>query len=706
MMKAPKGFCGMKTARLFYTLVLVGICAGCTLNPVRSSPVFTPNPTHTAATSPLEKYFGQPSAAALETNGQTQTGGIGSYTWIKEENGHTGTQVHADAIGLPTPKEALLVTSPLHGRLYLPIPDPPAYLALAVMAVTPGEEVRPDLSSSYRFWNPIWGMAQSLPLNANAEFDLLSLDPGLYVLQVSARWQGLGGVYYGFLVQVGPQGSTPIPFTAQPTPVNSPLTTPLPQVNIRVLPPAVRIGKGIIRSLAVSPDGNWLAVNTPLGIYQYHVGGFEQAWFYPVTASTNSLVFSPDSRSLALGVNNGSIAVLDSATGSPLARMQTGEYTSLAWAPDSQRLVSGASCETVTIWNAQSGEKTHELRGGQCSEGYSGVQVTWSADGQRVYAGRSGSVVMSWDAATFQPINAFQSEGPPDAMALAVMASPTGQLLAVRDLMGATTVSILDGLTGKRLQTLDGQVNGSVLTTAWSPDGHFLAVGYGMDTGTILVWDVETGQVVHTLKGYYPCEGMAWLPDGQSLVGLAGPDGMIDIVNINTGAVQRSLAGHTPAAAYLAWTGDGLVTSDTKTLTWWDPASGQPLRSSQAGTADSRLFASSIISPDGGRIVVNSAVQDVKTGEMLASLEGASEQNRRDLAAWSPDGKRVVSSDALGMQPPVTWDAQTGKIITTLNLDAGDLRPYLQALAWSPDASMLASNSSDGTVLVWRLDTN
>ena len=335
------------------------------------------------------------------------------------------------------------------------------------------------------------------------------------------RWKDLGSVAYGFLVQVGPQGATPIPLS---TSLSADMETPLPPVSIPVLSPALRIGKGMLSSLALSPDGRWLAVNTLLGIYQYHVDTFAQAWFYPVQAKVLSLVFSPDSKTLALGGIDGGIQLLDAGTGTARQHMQTQENTHLAWSPDGLHLVSGASCETVTIWDAQNGNKVKEFRGDQCSEGYSGTDVAWSEDGQRIFAARAGRILLAWNTRTYQPVAGWQAANLPYAMVASLLAAPVGASLAEWDSLGGTTVTLLDGsASGKVLHILDGQVNGPVVSVAWSPDGRWLAIGYGMDTGITLVWDATTGAVVDTLKGFYPCEGMAWLPDGQVSGGIGRP---------------------------------------------------------------------------------------------------------------------------------------------------------------------------------------
>jgi len=62
--------------------------------------------------------------------------------------------------------------------------------------------------------------------------------------------------------------------------------------------------------------------------------------------------------------------------------------------------------------------------------------------------------------------------------------------------------------------------------------------------------------------------------------------------------------------------------------------------------------------------------------------------------AWSPDGKKLVSS---GYKQLRIWDAQTHTELATLE----GHRSFVWGVAWSPDGKTLASASRDGTVRIW-----
>jgi WD40 repeat protein len=107
-------------------------------------------------------------------------------------------------------------------------------------------------------------------------------------------------------------------------------------------------------------------------------------------------------------------------------------------------------------------------------------------------------------------------------------------------------------------------------------------------------------------------------------------------------------------------------------------------------------------------------VWDAVTGEIRTQLQDPAQQHTPDQVTWSPDGNRLASADSLNMQPPVIWDAQTGKVLFILQVKTGELRPLWLGLAWSPDGKKLAavgalmhpdSGANEGMILIWDVET-
>lgn len=536
----------------------------------------------------------------------------------------------------------------------------------------------------------------------------------------------------------------------QPAATRDPITAEV--VDLPRWSPSLRIGKGSATSLAVSPDGKWLAVGTQFGLHQYRADTFEQVWFLPLTARAGQAVFDP--HSTRLGVSAGSeILLLDPATGERLTPTPIGAGK-FAWSPDGKRLVTGGGCQTVAVWDATHGSRLQELRGGLCSEGNSGVAVAWAADG-RIYAS-FGAKLFAWDGGTYAPDDEFSTTGVKGTWISALAAAPAGGLLAQFDAMGLPVIAIIDGQQDRLYHLLDGQDNGRIVALAWAPDGRRLAVSYGLygqesAIPLTLIWNAQTGQVEQEIYQASLGAGLGWSADGRTLFGLEAPDGTISAIEVASGRVLRTLGDHAPAGSFLTWTGDGLISTNGLTLTRWDPISGEALdqqiigsrtdwmvswppsgpdvllyanpdHQHQVGPPGSRQPLAGIDayhpllgawSWDGSRLAGPTQVWDARTGELLASLHDPAQQHTPDKIAWSPDG-RLASADSLNIQPPVVWDAATGEVLFSLAVAAGGLDPLWLGLAWSPDGERFAAVGSlmhtdggmgDGMILIWDAHT-
>jgi len=521
------------------------------------------------------------------------------------------------------------------------------------------------------------------------------------------------------------------------------------EVSLSVIDSTLQIGKGSPTSLAISPDGQWMAVSTQFGVYLYHANTFAKSWFAPLPEKAGLVIFNPQSERLGV-VSGTAIVILDVRNGAVSARLESAG-SSFAWSPDGLRLVSGNGCEQVTVWDANNGTSLKELSGGKCSEGYSGTKVAWAADG-RIYVVSMGTKILAWQGDTYAPVEGFSAEGAKDTWISTILAAPVGNLLAQYDSMGLPIVAIVDTKQDRQIQLLDQQVNGPITTLAWAPDGQRLAVAYGMDTGLILIWNARTGQVQQKIEGYYISSGLGWSPDGGTLFGLQSPDGQINALAVNTGTVLRSLDGHASVGSFLTWTQAGLASTNGTAITWWNPVSGESLRQEKVGTNHERvnswppsgpgtyLFTSSdqthqvgsvnsksplegdnsqypfhtAWSWDGGRLADPTHIWDAGTGRLFSQWQDPAQQHTPDQVAWSPDGKRLASADSLNMQPPVIWDSQTGKVLITLQAETGELKPLWLGLAWSPDGKKLAAvgalmhpddGADKGMVLIWDAET-
>jgi hypothetical protein len=139
----------------------------------------------------------KPPPAVLVVDGQEQVSGIGSYCWSDLDQ---GLSVCADAIGIITPEQPLVVPSTFTAQFRLAPERMPSELSLQATAVLPDDELL-RVPAGTRAWSAAQGEQYALPLQQEPEVDL-TLEPGLHVLYLFARWETYGDASYGFLVEV------------------------------------------------------------------------------------------------------------------------------------------------------------------------------------------------------------------------------------------------------------------------------------------------------------------------------------------------------------------------------------------------------------------------------------------------------------------------------------------------------------------------
>ncbi|MCD4767137.1 MAG: hypothetical protein K8R34_13430, partial [Methanosarcinales archaeon] len=91
---------------------------------------------------------------------------------------------------------------PFTAHLTLLLQEPPEELGFSATRVTDDDELK-EAVNDVRAWRFEGNRGNWYKLPSERELDInLSLEPGLYVLNVGAKWKDIGSVTYGFLVQV------------------------------------------------------------------------------------------------------------------------------------------------------------------------------------------------------------------------------------------------------------------------------------------------------------------------------------------------------------------------------------------------------------------------------------------------------------------------------------------------------------------------
>ena len=194
---------------------------------------------------------------------------------------------------------------------------------------------------------------------------------------------------------------------------------------------------------------------------------------------------------------------------------------------------------------------------------------------------------------------------------------------------------------------------------------------------------------------------VAFSPDNLFFV--SGTDkGAIDIRNIRTGEIEKTLTGHKDGVNCLAFSPNAELLasgSNDTTVCLWDVRSGTLLKTLH----DSEWEITSVsFSPDGSTLAFGSndgiiRLYKLETGKTmpLTYAEGA----EVNAIKFSSNGKLLVAS--YSSWEICVWGVSTGEIISTTMLDDGNALD----LSFSPDGTFLVSASPQEGVKLWNTYT-
>jgi uncharacterized protein (TIGR03067 family) len=261
------------------------------------------------------------------------------------------------------------------------------------------------------------------------------------------------------------------------------------------------------------------------------------------------------------------------------------------------------------------------------------------------------------------------------------------------------------------------------LGIAFSPDGKRLAVGHKV---TVTIWEPGKKAATAVLKDDDPVpedpgyQRVLWTPDGKHVVAFGSRN-----ENLRRGRVWDAASGKQVALMPPAWISFLRVTGGGKLLATRaeverghspvqliDLTTRKQLGQFQPPPERNLTYLSlqAVASADGTRLAVAGGglipgqSWDIKKGSMLAKLKGPDDcPNLAEYALEiTRDGNVIIgaSLDAWKLDGRILfWDAATGKLLTEQKAH-GD---WIHTLALSPDGTLLASGSEDGTVRLWEV---
>ncbi|BBE10124.1 NB-ARC domain protein [Mycoavidus cysteinexigens] len=403
--------------------------------------------------------------------------------------------------------------------------------------------------------------------------------------------------------------------------------------------------------------------------------------------------YSPDGKTCAVGLGNGTISVYETLTWKKIRTLSehTHEVYSVVYSPDGQQIASCSFDKTVRLWNAQTGQLSHTLRKHTEPVG----SVMYSPNGKQIAStGIKSQVVHLWDAHTGQHHQTLSGH---THYVLTIGYSPDSQQIASGGY--DRTIRLWDVQTGQLSRTLS-EHTGTVYSVVYSPDGQQIAAG-GSDK-TVRLWNAQTGEHRHTLSGHArEVYSVVYAPNGQQIAS-GSRDNTVRLWDAQTGQPTYTLSGHTSAIKSLVYASNSQQIAskdDFDKVFLWDTQTGQL---SQALSGHTNEICSVAYAPNGQQIASGSRDQTVRLwdgqqGQLSHSLNGHT--SGVSSVAYALQGQQIVSGS--WDQTVRLWDVDTGRLTHTLIGHTSGVSSVVP----SPNGQQIASTDEDNRVLLWDAQT-
>jgi WD40 repeat protein len=330
------------------------------------------------------------------------------------------------------------------------------------------------------------------------------------------------------------------------------------------------------------------------------------------------------------------------------------------------------------------------------------TSLSFAPDGKTLAVGCDDHTIRLWDVATGKAVGTLQGTGHYNYH---VAFSPDGKILASEDKVGGTTVIRLWDVASR--QQIDQFVVGHedwVNALAFSPDGKLLATGAGSEVdGTIRLWDLAKGTEVGRVQGKGQVSGLAFAPDGHTLVSCSrrptsNVDNFVWLWEVpSCKQLWKVEAPNSVLSVAFSLDGKTIATgASEEPLRLFDAVTGERLKTPDAkGTYVA-------FSPDGKILALGSheggvRLWDWKTGQEVAKLQGHG--SSINCLAFAPDGKTMASGGREGTV--ILWDVASGR---RLHPPVGH-QYHVLGVAYAPDGKTLATRGGDHTVRIWDAAT-
>ncbi|MBX2901152.1 MAG: caspase family protein [Cyclobacteriaceae bacterium] len=476
-------------------------------------------------------------------------------------------------------------------------------------------------------------------------------------------------------------------------------------------------------SLAVSADGQWLAVGTDATVDVYTTKDWKQVHTIKPRAYSScggcfaDQAFTPDSRYLIKATQK-EVVKYDLAQARPVTTFSKSidDVTAVDASKDGKRILTSTK-QLVTLYNDK-GDSLFSIDPQLKGEI---TQARFTNSGKEVLVACDNNIVMIYNAATGKKkseLTGFLNQRDKGGLTydpnsywdsyIARYVRYKNNLLLSRD-----GKSLLKGKFGNKLKSWDIATGKpkieftghekAALCYQYSADGKKLITGGG--DGALILWNAEKGDTIFTIKSYQQPVFDVHFNSDETQILSSSWDGTVKIHDVKTGkrlqyfelkegSAYVSLFSKNDLYVFTATLGD-----NTDKLQMREVDSKKIVRTFEGHTD---VIASLVQSRDGKKLLSASwdgtiRLWDVATGlaeKKFTGHKGAVHVallNTTETGIYSAGADRIIR----------LWDANSGKVLKTFEGHVAEIT----SLLLTPDEKMLISHSLDGVTKFWDLTT-
>jgi WD40 repeat protein len=428
-------------------------------------------------------------------------------------------------------------------------------------------------------------------------------------------------------------------------------------------------------------------------------GGEPQQTYKGANAPLFSVAISPDGKWLAVAGENSTLVLFDVKTGQLIKHLQghTENVMAVVFHPQGKWLFSVGDDNRIIRWSIPNGDKVEWQK---VPTNIRALAI--NPDGTHLATGDVESNIILWDAKTGDKVRTF--DGHTNQIATGgITFSPDGELLASASYDGTARIWIVE--TGKTLSILEGDTKYSVHSIVFSPDSQLIATSSA--NKTVHLWNTNTGQMVHVLSGHKNSVfGLSFLDDKGRYLASASFDRTLRVWDTDSGVTLRILQGHSAGVTGIAIHARQLfsASNDGIVIRW-----NTNLPYQQIVDLPNKP-ASVAIAPDGNSVAVG-FVDGVLRLYSLPKMDLLDEQKAHitpeqnipcdviqqcdiQRLTFNTDGS-LLSSASFNTTGKL-WRVKNGKLYHQQTL-SGHTKP-LNDIAFSPDNRLIATASYDGQI--------